>query len=211
MTHAANLSESRHLLPWSMLHPHGLPALILLPEGASPSGLPRECQSVDRLAEAASWAAAGWLTVLPGVGGCDGSDGLYRGVDDAEHDLRTLVAQLRSLPDTASVELLGTGSGGQLALLLALRGLEVDRVVAVAPESPSTLQHLPEELRAGSSVAQQASELPASVVVFEPGPELLEALEAANRQSSIASQAPEREVLEEALKTSHVALPDPAE
>lgn len=134
--------DARRVVWWvSPPSPTG-PAVLWLPDGGTAEGLPRACQDVTRLKEAAVLARAGHPVYLPGLRGCDGSDGTYRGSADAAKDLNALVAALRTREPGRELVLLGLESGGLLAVRVA-NDVEVDRVVAWQPSDPGEAQHLP--------------------------------------------------------------------
>jgi hypothetical protein len=118
--------------------------VLLLADPIRLDGLPRDCQSARRLKEAAAFARDGAVAVLPGLRGCDFSDGVYLGTVDAEADLGALIARLRSDFEPASIELYGSGVAGLLVLELADLGLAADRFVATEPRDPRVWTHLPE-------------------------------------------------------------------
>ena len=117
-------------------------AVIWLPDGGTAEGLPASCQDVRRLKEAAALARAGHPVYLPGLRGCDHSDGAYLGAADAAKDLDALLPHLRAAEPAREVVLLGLESGGLLAVRVA-DSVAVDRVAAWQPNDPGDAQHLP--------------------------------------------------------------------
>ncbi len=118
------------------------PTVVWLPDGGRAEGLPPRCQDEQRLKEAAQLARAGHAVYLPGLRGCDGSDGTYRGSADAAKDLAALVPRVREAEGGRPVVLLGLEEGALLALRVADRA-GVDRVVAWQPVDPGEADHLP--------------------------------------------------------------------
>lgn len=138
--------------------------VILLADSGRLDGLPRSCQSADRLREAAGWAREGAVAILPGLRGCDLSDGLFLGSDHAEADLGLLLPRLRGDFEASSVELHGRGTAGLLVLELADRGLPADRFVATEPLDPRVWLHLPRERTASRAEALTAASRQPEVV-----------------------------------------------
>ncbi len=132
--------------------------IVLLPDSDRVDGLPDACQSPALLKEAAAWANDGIVAVLPGLRGCDLSEGLYLGLDDAADDLHRLVARLREDFDPNTIALRSEGVGGATVLALAGRDIGADRYIAVDPVDVRVFEHLPAE-RVAEYVA--ALELPA--------------------------------------------------
>jgi len=151
---------AQRLVSWFVApapRPEAPTVVLLLGESPRLDGLPADCQSAARLKEAAVWAREGTIAVLPGLRGCDLSEGIYLGTDDAEADLTALVARVRDDFAPASIELHGRGLSGLLVLELADRGLPVDRFVATDPRDPRGWDHLPQ-----ATVAQRAEALTAA-------------------------------------------------
>jgi len=125
----------------------GLEAVLLVPDSGHLDRLPRDCQSGDRLALAMEVAATGRIAVLPGLRGCDFSDGLYLGVDHAAVDLAATIERVRSDLRPSVVVAEGEGAAAHLLLELQRDGrLDVDEVIAIEPLDPRSIEHLPAEL-----------------------------------------------------------------
>jgi dienelactone hydrolase len=176
------------------------PAVVLLPDGAALDGLPKECQSADRLRDAALWAERGLVVVLPGLRGCDGSDGLYTGAHHAAADLRATLEQLRAARAPSRVVLLGSDSAGLLALRLAGHGLDFDAYVAVRPADPTERAHLPPELLASRRPDLRLAEWPDDVVVLDAAS--YPALEAALIEAGRPATAPVDDALDAAIEAA---------
>lgn len=131
----------------------GLEAVLLVPDSGNLDRLPHDCQSAARLTEAMQVAAEGRIAVLPGLRGCDFSDGLYLGVEHAAVDLAMVVERLRVDLKPGRIVAVGEGAAAHLLLELQRDGaLDVDEVRATDPLDPADLVHLPEELRAPRAV-----------------------------------------------------------
>lgn len=148
-----------------------LDAVIWLPDGGTAEGLPAVCQDASRLREAAVLARAGHPVYLPGLRGCDTSDGTYRGAEDAGRDVAALVPRIQEREGDRPVALFGLEEGGLLGLRIA-DAAGVDRVAAWQPTDPGEADHLPPDV-----IAAHDPTLPkAPTVVVLPYPALAELL-----------------------------------
>ncbi len=154
---------------WSVRPPAPTgPSVIWLPDGGTAEGLPRTCQDDQRLREAAALARDGHAVYLPGLRGCDGSDGSYFGAEDAAKDLTALVGIVRRSEPGRELVLLGLEGGALLALRVA-DAVPVDRVVAWQPDDPGDPEHLPPDVVAARDVLTAPSK---PVYVARPYPAL---------------------------------------
>lgn len=156
-------------------------AVVMLPDGASLDGLPRECQSWRRLREASQLAREGFLVVLPALRGCDSSDGLYLGAHHALKDVEATIEHLRGQVGVDRVVIMGWADAGLTTLQLALSGLPAEGFVALEPLDPWTVSHLPESHVQEREIVTRVGELPTDTTVIYPDVGLARALEAAGR------------------------------
>ena len=186
-------------------------AVVLLPDGARIDGLPKECQGWQRLREASELARQGFVVVLPALRGCDLSDGLYVGVDDAVEDIGVTIEHLRSQGTVERVVVMGWADAGLAALQLALRGLPADGFVALEPLDPWTVPHLPEDRLEERGIAPRVAELPPDTVVLYPDPGLAHALEAAGMKTAWPDDSQFDAALVSALRGSAAGQNEPSE
>jgi hypothetical protein len=130
--------------------------VIWLPDGGLAEGLPPTCQDAAALKEAAALARAGHSVYLPGLRGCDGSDGAYSGSADAIRDLNAMLPLVRAAEPGRDVILLGLQEGALLAVRVA-DSVDVDAVAAWQPSDPGDVFHLPDAVIAARDVSSRPS------------------------------------------------------
>lgn len=141
---------------WWLRNPHAARTVVLLPDGGSLGGLPRACQDRRAARSALAVARTGAHVVLPGLRGCDSSDGLTRGWDDLREDIEFAVEMARDagLP----VVVAGRGVAGRWAAQASVDG-NADRYVAVDPADLALWIHLPDAVLDAHPVPADAATL----------------------------------------------------
>ncbi len=167
----APLGELGERIGW-LVEPEGATKTVVwLPAGARGDRAARRCQDPARLRAAAAVARGGYRVLLPGLRGCDGSAGVYRGRGDAAED----VAALLEVLEVAQPILVGFGDGASLALSVS-SAVPSSGLIAVGPRDPASLSHL---TRAAIAALQpDLSGIPAQSAVADAGwlePQLIEA------------------------------------
>lgn len=134
---AAPLGDVGERIGWLVEPEESTATVVWLPDGGRGDRAARRCQDPSRLRAAAQVARGGYRVLLPGLRGCDGSDGVYRGRADAAEDVASLLGVLGSGPPI----LAGFGDGASLALAVSA-SVPSAGVVAIGPRDPATMTHL---------------------------------------------------------------------